>query len=106
MKNNCLLCAMFFAFVVASMAYADVPAIQWNVLPERPVAVGGQYAGVSGGALLAGGGAHFPTPLFEGGSKVWVDSVFALKRMLLCGSRRGNFPGRWRTADRSATRRD
>ncbi|MBM4035455.1 MAG: sodium/solute symporter, partial [Planctomycetes bacterium] len=35
--------------------------------------------GVSGGALVVAGGANFPTPLFQGGKKVWVDTVFALE---------------------------
>ncbi len=71
--------ALLFALFFVQNAFSDLPAIEWKMLPERPSAVGGQYAGVSGGVLLAAGGANFPIPLFEGGKKVWVDSIYALK---------------------------
>ncbi len=44
-----------------------------------PQAVSGHFAGVSNNVLIVAGGAHFPVPLFEGGKKVWVDTVFALR---------------------------
>lgn len=61
--------------------------IAWQALPELPRPLSGQFAGVSNGALLVIGGTNFPVPLFEGGQKVWYDSVFVLE------------PGRqqWRT---------
>jgi N-acetylneuraminic acid mutarotase len=49
-------------------------------LPDLPRPVSGQFAGVSGGALLVIGGSYFPTPLFEGGKKVWANSVFILDK--------------------------
>lgn len=39
------------------------------------------YAGVSGGALLAAGGANFPDKKpWEGGTKAWYDTVFVLEQ--------------------------
>jgi len=53
----------------------------WEELPPLPdpLGFGGPFVGVSGGALIVAGGANFPTPLFEGGKKVWVNSVFSLE---------------------------
>lgn len=53
----------------------------WQFLPElpEPLGVAGPFAGISNGALIVGGGAHFPVPLFEGGRKVWVDHIYVLE---------------------------
>ena len=47
-------------------------------MPE-PLGVAGAFAGVSDGALVVAGGAHFPVSPFEGGTKVWVDRVWSLE---------------------------
>jgi N-acetylneuraminic acid mutarotase len=55
----------------------------WERLPSMPDREGfaGSYAGVSGGALLVGGGANFPgRKPWEGGTKVWYDAVFVLEQ--------------------------
>ena len=56
-------------------------ALTWKELPElpNPLGFGGPFTGTSHGALIVAGGAHFPVSLFEGGKKVWVDSVFVLE---------------------------
>jgi solute:Na+ symporter, SSS family len=67
---------------VVSTAQADDVrwgSLSWSELPAFPQPVGGAFAGVSDGALVVAGGAHFPTPLFEGGSKQWVSAVYALR---------------------------
>jgi N-acetylneuraminic acid mutarotase len=51
----------------------------WGHLPALPEAVSGQFAGVSNGALVVAGGAHYPVSLFQGGTKVWSDSIFILE---------------------------
>jgi N-acetylneuraminate epimerase len=51
----------------------------WQRLPDLPSPISGQMAGVSGDVLLVIGGSNFPVPLFEGGTKTWVDTVFALE---------------------------
>jgi N-acetylneuraminic acid mutarotase/predicted MFS family arabinose efflux permease len=49
-------------------------------LPE-PLGVAGPCAGVSGEALLVGGGANFPAGKpWEGGKKAWTDKVYALEQ--------------------------
>jgi N-acetylneuraminic acid mutarotase len=59
-------------------------------LPEK-AGLAGMYAGVSGGALLAAGGANFPVKMpWDGGKKVWYDKVFVLERP----------GGEWRVAGR------
>ena len=55
----------------------------WNRLPPLPDKEGfaGPFAGVSRGVLLVAGGANFPGKRpWEGGRKVWHDTVFALAR--------------------------
>lgn len=65
--------------------------LDWRELPALPDPEGfaGSYAGVSQGALLVAGGANFPDRRpWEGGTKTWYDTVFALDRP----------DGIWRTA--------
>lgn len=55
----------------------------WSKLPSLPDKEGfaSMFAGVSGGALLAAGGANFPDKKpWEGGKKVWHDTVFVLEK--------------------------
>lgn len=47
----------------------------WTRLPDLPTGISGQFAGTSGRALLVAGGTYFPVSLFEGGKKLWVDTV-------------------------------
>ncbi|MFZ2640104.1 MAG: galactose oxidase [Verrucomicrobiia bacterium] len=58
-------------------------SFRWNPLPTIPDREGfaGSFAGVSGGALVVAGGANFPDKRpWEGGTKVWYDSVFTLEK--------------------------
>jgi len=62
-----------------SAALAQDPT--WKQLPALPDREGfaGMYAGVSGDALIAAGGANFPDKKpWEGGTKHWYDSVWLL----------------------------
>ncbi len=57
--------------------------LQWSQLPPIPDATGvaAPFAGVNGDALLVAGGANFPEAMpWEGGRKVWHDSVFVLPK--------------------------
>lgn len=59
------------------------PSSDWERLPPLPDKEGfaGAFAGVSGGALLVGGGANFPDRKpWEGGRKQWTDTVFVLEK--------------------------
>ena len=55
--------------------------MRWTRLPETPNApgVGGAFVGTSGDLLLCGGGSNYPDkPAWEGGAKVWHDTVYSL----------------------------
>lgn len=55
--------------------------LSWKPLPPVPDREGfaSPFAGVSGGALIVAGGANFPDRRpWDGGTKVWYDSVFVL----------------------------
>jgi N-acetylneuraminate epimerase len=60
------------------------PALgEWKRLPPLPDKEGfaGPFAGVSRDVLLVAGGANFPVKRpWEGGKKVWYDTIFALDR--------------------------
>ena len=73
-----LLSATLLMFTVTASAEDD-----WKPLPPLPDAEGfaGSFAGVSGGALLIAGGTHFPDKRpWEGGTKVWYDTIYALEK--------------------------
>jgi N-acetylneuraminic acid mutarotase len=61
----------------SSLRPVGEPLIRWSTLPDLPeaIGVGGPFAGVSNGALIVAGGAHFPVSLFEGGEKTWIDRI-------------------------------
>lgn len=55
--------------------------LQWTDLPSLPdtPGLGGPFVGAHNGYLIVAGGANFPTaPPWQGGKKVWYDTVFAL----------------------------
>jgi N-acetylneuraminic acid mutarotase len=55
--------------------------LNWSRLPDLPdkLGVAWPFAGVSEGTLLVAGGANFPNGFpWEGGRKVWHDTVYAL----------------------------
>lgn len=58
-------------------------ASAWKRLPDVPDERGfaGSFAGVSGGSLIVAGGTHFIDKMpWEGGTKLWYDSVYALDK--------------------------
>ena len=60
-----------------------MPSSRWNPLPPIPDHEGfaGSFAGVAHGALIVAGGANFPGKRpWEGGTKVWHDTVFVLEK--------------------------
>jgi N-acetylneuraminate epimerase len=67
----------------------------WNNLSPLPekLGVAGAFAGVSGGALLVGGGANFPDGMpWEGGKKVWHDRIWVLEKPSGMWHRAGSLP--------------
>ena len=66
-------------------------SMTWSKLPTLPDVHGfaGPFVGTHNGALLVAGGANFPEKKpWEGGTKVWYDTVFVLERS----------DGEWRAA--------
>jgi len=69
--------------MVAIFSGSDAPAGEWKRLPSLPDNEGfaGPLAGVSNGALIVAGGANFPDKKpWDGGKKVWYDTVFVLEK--------------------------
>ena len=68
---------------VAVLACPPAFAGEWaklSPLPDRE-GVAGPFAGVSHGAVLVAGGANFPDRKpWDGGKKVWHDTVFVLEK--------------------------
>lgn len=86
------LTAVLIAMVTAS---ATEPPLKWEKLPALPDAEGfaSMYTGVSHGALLAAGGANFPGKRpWEGGSKVWYDTVWTLDQPTGSWQKAGHLP--------------
>ncbi len=54
--------------------------LQFELLPPLPteLGLGGPIVGAHNGILIVGGGANFPTPLVDGGAKVWHKQVWVL----------------------------
>ena len=73
-----------------ALVASDKSTLNWKQLPPLPDPVGfaAPFAGVSGGALIVAGGANFPGAMpWEGGTKVWHDSIYVLSKP----------DGEWRT---------
>jgi len=72
------------ASIASAQLWAGVEAddLRWSQLPALPdpLGVAGAFAGVSGGNLIVAGGANFPGKMpWEGGKKVWHDTIYALR---------------------------
>src|ERR1019366_969557 len=69
--------------MVTIFAGTDAIADEWKLLPSLPDKEGfaGSFAGVSNGAMIVAGGANFPDKKpWDGGKKLWYDTVFVLER--------------------------
>ncbi len=63
--------------------FGGQPDLEWKALASLPDREGfaAMFAGVTGGALVVAGGANFPDKKpWEGGAKVWHDTVFVLEQ--------------------------
>jgi N-acetylneuraminic acid mutarotase len=86
-SSRCLCSAATLTFVLVMLrsgqAEPETLNPNWKQLPPLPDRVGfaGPFAGVSEGALIVAGGANFPGAMpWDGGAKVWHDSIFVLPR--------------------------
>ena len=76
--------AKLAVFILMSFSFHSIsqtPGLSWKQLPTLPDPVGfaAPFAGVSGNALVVAGGANFPRLMpWEGGQKVWHDSIYVL----------------------------
>ena len=72
----------FAALLLLSTAAVAVD-LRWSPLPALPDPHGfaGSFAGVNDGALIVAGGTNFPDAMpWDGGTKVWYDTVYELKK--------------------------
>jgi sialidase-1 len=82
----CLLeCGEKSAYEKISLARIPLDWLEndWYELPQIPDPIGfaAPFAGTSSGALVVAGGANFPGAMpWEGGRKVWYDSIFVLPK--------------------------
>jgi N-acetylneuraminic acid mutarotase len=79
LSRRSLLCvALPITITACGPASTGTPSLTWQQLPDLPQPLGGQMVGVHNGALLVAGGSYFETPPWDGGPKLWVDTVYAL----------------------------
>lgn len=83
LRQSALLPGLFLLLLLSSaptFAQAQNNPLAFQSLPDIPDAIGlgGPLVGTHEGALIVAGGANFPTPLTEGGAKVWHDRIFVL----------------------------
>lgn len=86
---------MLLSVTVLMLTFSAAAQDDWIPLPPLPDAEGfaGSFAGVSGGALLVAGGTNFPDKRpWEGGTKVWYDTVFALEPDAAAWGEAGRLP--------------
>jgi SSS family solute:Na+ symporter len=72
-----LIVALTLSLALCSAASGQDDFTRLPDLPN-PIGLGGPIAGASNGALIVAGGASFPIPLSQGGSKVWHDQSYVL----------------------------
>lgn len=80
LSTTCQRIVQLYLMVVA-MTGLNATELNWKELPPLPDRHGfaSMFAGVSHGRLLAAGGANFPElPPWQGGTKVWYDTVYCL----------------------------
>ncbi len=79
-RCHCLLLLLLLLALPMVGQCQDSDPWDFSLLPEIPnqTGLGGPLVGSHGGALIVAGGANFPTPLSEGGAKIWHDEIHVL----------------------------
>jgi N-acetylneuraminic acid mutarotase len=80
--DHALTLGSFFVFLTLT-ADAQSNSLHWVQLPSLPDSIGfaGSFGGTSGGALIVAGGANFPGAMpWDGGQKIWHNSIFVLQK--------------------------
>jgi SSS family transporter len=77
----CLPLGLLLLLTAASLAQDSGGQLEWDSLPELPdsLGLGGPLVGVHNDALIVGGGANFPEPVWEN-DKVWRKAAWVLTR--------------------------
>lgn len=70
---------MILSLFTEAMAQDNADRTSFRRLPDLPQASGGQMAGVSNNTLLVIGGSYFKVPVWDGGQKLWLDTILALE---------------------------
>jgi N-acetylneuraminic acid mutarotase len=81
--RDLILLSGIFVFMPLPQVKSESARLDWKELPRIPDPVGlaAPFAGVSEGVLIVAGGANFPHGMpWEGGQKVWHDSIFVLPK--------------------------
>lgn len=90
MTNACATLVSVGVCALQAVGAEPLPPLNWTRLPDIPDKEGfaAPFVGASNGALIVAGGANFPNGYpWEGGQKLWYDSVFVLEKPT----------GQWRT---------
>lgn len=81
-RRHFITAAATLPWAIAGCAHrSPLASARWSQLAPlpNPVGVAAPFAGVSGNSLLVAGGANFPNGLpWDGGKKVWHDTVYRL----------------------------
>jgi len=82
-KSGEIIFGIFFMAIVlkGGAALSERTAITWSQLPPVPdqLGVAAPFVGTSGGALIVAGGANFPNGFpWQGGKKIWHETIYAL----------------------------
>ena len=82
-KFNFLLICLLICFGCTSANANNLTETDWlniteNSIPGIPVqkGVAGAITGIDGNALIVAGGSYFNSPLWKGGQKIYLDSIF------------------------------
>jgi N-acetylneuraminic acid mutarotase len=81
--------------IALTLGVTGAAGLHWERLPDLPdrLGVAGAFAGVDHGVLLVAGGANFPGSMpWDGGTKVWHRTVYALAQPDGAWTRVGDLP--------------
>ncbi|HEO71423.1 MAG TPA: sodium:solute symporter, partial [Candidatus Hydrogenedentes bacterium] len=70
---------LILAIIALPAATQESEPIEWEDVPALPQAMSGHMFGVHNDALIAAGGTCWPVSPFQGGTKVWLDTLYVLE---------------------------
>jgi solute:Na+ symporter, SSS family len=78
--------------LAAGAALAETRLLDWSELPPLPEAISGQAVGIIDGALVVAGGSNFSVSPWQGGEKIWKDTIWLLAPGADAWINAGNLP--------------